>query len=395
MEGSIAKRRGLAVIIDHLHPIMASTKLYGPLEELEDPLEEYSRASAANERGRLKELEKMITEKARHASIIRAPEDFPDFDGFVEYLHGQMSMLSETMFRDGLHVLGQAPRNEQLVTMLASILRFDQGHVPSLRRWIVEAVGLAYEDVLERPEALNEKFNLAHAKLLQRAGDAARRIIARVLENTNVSDGDIFSIAGETILEKYGVDVSDNAPEHKEALVDIVRFGLGLIPAIERTVDEIENVIKGFNGEFVEPGASGALARGKVETLPTGRNFYSIDPFKISTPAAWNVGIKLAENFFHKYLHEHEKYPENIGFVFRFFDVFRADGEQLAQMLYSLGVKPVWDGSRITRLEAIPIQELNRPRVDVIVPYLWLAGNHPSGRQLDFRRDSRKVCARS
>lgn len=367
MEGAIAKRRGLAVIVDHLHPIMAPTKLYGPLEELEDPLEEYSRASAANERGRLHELEKIITEKARQASIIRPPEDFPNFDGFVEYLHGQMNMLSETMFRDGLHILGQAPRGEQLVTMLTSILRFDQGHVPSLRRWILEAVGLIYEDVLEKPEALNEKFNITHAKLLQLASDAAKRIIECVLENTDLSDEDIFSITGETIHEKYGMNMPDIAKERKMALAEILRFGLCLIPAIERTVDEIENVIRGFNGEFIEPGASGALARGKVGTLPTGRNFYSIDPFKIPTPAAWNVGIKLAENFFHKYLHEHEKYPENIGFVFRFFDVFRADGEQLAQMLYTLGVKPVWDGSRITGLEAIPIAELNRPRVDVIV----------------------------
>jgi len=367
MEGSIAKRRGLAVIIDHLHPIMASTKLYGPLEELEDPLEEYSRASAANEGGRLKELEKIITEKAQQASIIRAPEDFPNFEGFVEYLHGQMNMLSETMFRDGLHILGQAPRGEQLVTMLTSILRFDQGHVPSLRRWILEAVGLIYDDVLGKPEALNEKFNITHAKLLQLASNAAKCIIEGVLGNTEFSDDDIFSITGETIHEKYGVDMPDIIKERKMALVEIVRFGLGLVPAIEQTVDEIENVIRGFNGEFIEAGASGALARGKVETLPTGRNFYSIDPFKIPTPAAWNVGIKLAENFFHKYLHEHEKYPENIGFVFRFFDIFRADGEQLAQMLYTLGVKPVWDGSRITRLEAIPIQDLNRPRVDVIV----------------------------
>ncbi len=367
MEGSIAKRRGLAVIIDHLHPIMASTKLYGPLEELEEPLEEYSRARAANERGRLKELEKIITEKARKASIIRTPGDFSDFDGFVEYLHGQMNMISETMFRDGLHILGQVPRNEQLVSMLASILRFDQGQVPSLRRWIIEAVGLLYEDVLEKHEELNKTFNLTNAKLLQLASDAAKNIIEGVLENLDLSDGDIFSIACKTICDTYSVDVFNMAKEREEALASIVRFGLGLIPFIEQTVNEIENVIRGFNGGFIEPGASGALTRGKVETLPTGRNFYSIDPFKIPTPAAWNVGIKLADKFFHKYLHEHEKYPENIGFVLRFFDVFRADGEQLAQILYTLGVKPIWDGSRITGLEAIPLEELKRPRVDVTI----------------------------
>jgi cobaltochelatase CobN len=367
MEGSIAKRRGLAVIVDHLHPVMATTKLYGPLEELEDPLEEYARAKASNERGRLKELEKIITEKARQASIIRTPEDFSGFETFVEYLHGQMDMLSETMFRDGLHILGQAPRGDHLVNMLASILRFDQGRVPSLRRWILEAVGLVYEDVLEKPEVLDETFNLTNGKLLQLAGDAAKHIIKCVLEHMDAGDRDIFSIAAQTIYDTYSVDVYNMVEDRQEALTTIVRFGLGLVPAIERTVDEIESVVRGLNGEFIEAGASGALARGKVETLPTGRNFFSIDPFKIPTPAAWNVGMKLAEKFFHKYLHEHEKYPENIGFVFRFFDVFRADGEQLAQMLYTLGVKPVWDGSRISRLEPIPLEELKRPRVDVVI----------------------------
>ena len=367
MEGSIAKRRGLSVIVDHLHPVMAPTKLYGPLEELDDPLEEYSRAQASNEKGRLKELEKIITEKAIHASIIRTPADFPNFHSFVEYLHGQMNMLSETMFRDGLHTLGQAPHGEELVTMLTSILRFDQGHVASLRRWILEAVGLMYDDILDKPEAVNRKFDTTHAKLLQLAGDVAKGIIERAVKNRYMSNEDIFSIARETIYGKYGIDIYDITEKRKAGLTDIVRFGLGLIPAIERTVDEIENVIRGFNGEFIEPGASGALARGKVETLPTGRNFFSIDPFKIPTQAAWNIGIKLAENFFHKYLHEHGSYPENIGFVFRFFDIFRADGEQLAQMLYTLGVKPVWDGSRITKLEAIPLDELKRPRVDVTI----------------------------
>lgn len=367
MEGSIAKRRSLAVIVDHLHPVMASVKLYGPLEALEDPLEEYARAKASNEKGRLRELETIITEKARQASIIKGPESFDDFHGFVDYLHGQMNMLRETMFRDGLHILGRAPRDEQLVSMLASILRFDQGQVPSLRRWIIESIGLVWDDVLEKPETIDPHFERTHARLLESSDDAAQAIISAALDGDANQSEAIVTTAVETVLDQFGVDLSAMQPERKQDLAAIIDFGLGLIPAIEKTTDEIENLMRGFNGEFIEPGASGALARGKVETLPTGRNFFSIDPYKIPTPAAWGVGIKLTERFFHKYLHEHEDYPETIGFVFRFFDIFRADGEQLAQMLYTLGVKPFWDGSRIIRLEVIPLEALKRPRVDITV----------------------------
>ena len=363
MEGSIAKRRGLAVIIDHLHPILKSVKLYGPLEALEDPLEEYARARLSDEKGRLKELEKIITQKAKDASIIRASEDFSTFHDFVDYLHEQMNMLRETMFRDGLHILGTPPEGDQLVTMLSSILRFDQGQVPSLRRWVIETLGLNWDEILESPEKVEPGYDLTRSKILEKADSAACEIIKGSIENNN----DLLSIAMEKIKNWFGRDLEITTPETRENLEHIVRFGLGLIPAIEQTRDEIENVIRGFNGEFIEPGASGALARGKVETLPTGRNFFTIDPQKIPTPAAWNVGCKLAEKFFHKYLHEHDSYPETIGFVFRFFDVFRADGEQLAQMLYTMGVKPVWDGSRITGLEVIPLEELGRPRIDITV----------------------------
>jgi cobaltochelatase CobN len=367
MEGSIAKRRGLAVIVDHLHPVLASVKLYGPLEALEDPLEEYARAKAADEKGRLKELEKIIAEKAQQAAMIKTPEHFKNFDEFADYLHGQMNTLRETMFRDGLHILGRVPRAEQLVSMLASVLRFDQGRVPSLRRWIIEAIGLDWDDVLEKPEHFDLHFERTYAKLLELVDDTAKAIIKGVIEQ-NLNQGEaIFALAAQLLSERLSVDLLAAKDESRQDLADIVQFGMGLIPAIEQTTDEIENLIRGFNGSFIEPGASGALARGKVETLPTGRNFFSIDPFKIPTPAAWIVGMRLAEKFFHKYLHEHDNYPETVGFVFRFFDIFRADGEQLAQMLYTLGVKPFWHGSRITRLEVISLEELKRPRVDITV----------------------------
>ena len=368
MEGAIAKRRGGAVIVDHLHPVMAATRLYGPLSELAELSEEYARAKATQDKGRLRELEKSIVDSAGQAAIVRTSDDFKTFDDFVEYIHQQMNRLSETMFRDGLHTLGQPPQGDQLVAMLSSILRFDQGQVPSIRRVILEAMGLDYSLVLDQPEAVDLDFKCTHARLLQLAETAAKALIAQaVAQPVQICIQTLPGLVSPLLAELFDKEGFVLDPDRAPALYRVLAFGLGLLPAISKTVQEIENIFRGLDGEFIEPGASGALARGKVETLPTGRNFFSIDPFKIPTPAAWNVGIDLAERFFHKYLHEHGQYPENIGFVFRFFDIFRADGEQLAQMLYTLGVKPVWSGSRITRLAAIPLDQLNRPRVDITV----------------------------
>ncbi len=124
----------------------------------------------------------------------------------------------------------------------------------------------------------------------------------------------------------------------------------------------------GLSGGYVEPGASGALTRGKIEVLPTGRNFYAVDPTALPTQAAWRIGVETAERLLKHYLRKHGRYPESVGHVLWSIDAYKADGEQLAQILYLLGVRPVWtiDGS-VRGLEVIPLDELRRPRIDVVV----------------------------
>lgn len=366
MEGSIAKRRGLAVIVDHLHPVMTASGTYGALEELEDPLEEYSRAMLTKDLGRARVLQEIITEKAAEANFPRPVSDFEIFEDYVEYLHGQMGLVRETMIRDGLHILGQTPEEEALVDMLVSILRFDQGTVPSIRRGILEAIALDYDNIMDEPNVLIKELGITGSKLLDICTEISRGILREVLKKDLVSDEEILKIIKQEISAATGRN-SGFCTSGLEKLVKSVRFAEELLPKINRTPDEIINLLRGFNAEYIEAGASGALARGKVEILPTGRNFYAIDPWKIPTPAAWKVGVKLADKFFHKYLHENETYPESIGFVFRFFDTFRADGELLSQILYTLGTKVEWDGSRVKGLKVIPLSELKRPRIDCTI----------------------------
>ncbi|AKB35405.1 CobN component of cobalt chelatase involved in B12 biosynthesis [Methanosarcina siciliae C2J] len=366
MEGSIAKRRGLSVIVDHLHPVMAAAETYGVLEELEEPLEEYKRAMLTKDLGRARVLQEIIAEKAAAANFPRSISDFETFEDYMEYLHGQMDMVRETMIRDGLHILGQAPEGEALVDMLVSILRFDQGNAPSIRRGILEAIGLDYDSILDDPTAFIREFGMTGSKLLDTCTEIARGIMTGVLERDLISDEEIFEISKWEMSVATGQSLEFHSPG-LEKIVKSVRLAEDLLPEINRTPDEVNNLLRGFNAEHVEAGASGALARGKIEILPTGRNFYAIDPWKIPTPAAWKVGVKLAENFFRKYLHENEGYPENVGFVFRFFDTFRADGELLSQILYTLGVRVEWDGSRVKGLKVIPLNELKRPRIDCTI----------------------------
>jgi len=144
---------------------------------------------------------------------------------------------------------------------------------------------------------------------------------------------------------------------------------LEIVERIKRSgVAEYEGFSIGLSGGYIEPGASGALTRGKIEVLPTGRNFYAVDPTTLPTPAAWKIGIETAEKLIKYYLEKHGRYPESVGQVLWSIDAYKADGEQLAQILYLLGVRPVWrpDGS-VKGLEVIPLEELKRPRIDCVV----------------------------
>lgn len=131
---------------------------------------------------------------------------------------------------------------------------------------------------------------------------------------------------------------------------------------------EIDALLHGFDAGYIPAGPSGLITRGRDDILPTGRNFYSLDPYKIPTKAAWEVGQRLADAVIEKHLHEEGRYPENIAIFWMCSDIMWADGEGMSQMMYLLGVRPVWlSNGRVKGFEVIPLTELNRPRIDVTV----------------------------
>ena len=131
---------------------------------------------------------------------------------------------------------------------------------------------------------------------------------------------------------------------------------------------EIEALLDGFNGCYISVGPSGLITRGRDDVLPTGRNFYSFDPYRVPTKSAYEIGKKLAEKLIEKHLNEEGRYPENIAIFWMANDIMWADGEGMAQIMHLIGVKPVWFGNgRIKSFEIVPLEELRRPRIDVTI----------------------------
>jgi cobaltochelatase CobN len=140
-----------------------------------------------------------------------------------------------------------------------------------------------------------------------------------------------------------------------------------LVPALACTTDEIDVLLRGLAGGYVPAGPSGAPTRGMAHVLPTGRNFCSVDPKAVPSPLAWDVGRRLADEVIARHVGEEGVPPQTVGLVIWGTAVMRTMGDDVAEALALLGVRPVWqnESGRVTGLEVMPLEELGRPRVDV------------------------------
>jgi cobaltochelatase CobN len=183
MEGTTAKRRGYATVIDHLTPVMAPTKTYDELSELEELLSQHAKAKAMDDTARLKILLEQIVEKSKQANLFK---EFSDMDEFVDYLHGKINLFKETQFRDGLHILGEAPKEKGLVNLLVGMLRYDAGRHPSIRRVVLESMGLDYNDVVDNPQSFHKELGKTNAEILSEATEICIKIIQETLKEVEL-----------------------------------------------------------------------------------------------------------------------------------------------------------------------------------------------------------------
>ena len=371
-EGAQAKRRAHATIVDHLIPSMTTADSYGDIARIEQLMDEHYQCQTLDP-SKLPLLEAQIWEVVQQAELhgdLGIESQPENFGGFILEIDGYLCELKDAQIKDGLHILGDTPKGEQLIGLLCALTRLDISGIPSLRRSVAEALGFDYaqltDDLGETPaEGIPQVIaSIDLESPVRTNGDVLERIelLCRQAYRNMLDDGFHSSEVSSVVAELLG------APDRQTQMV-LEYVADTVYPALMRTPDEVGNLLRGLEGKFVPPGPSGAPTRGMANILPTGRNFYSVDPKSIPSPAAWETGKQLAQSLLGKYLEDEGAYPEMVGLVVWGTSAMRTHGDDIAQILHLLGVRPKWqtESRRVLGLEVIPLEELGRPRIDVTV----------------------------
>ncbi|MGL3605674.1 cobaltochelatase subunit CobN [Rhizobium sp. G187] len=357
-EGTQAKRRSSAVIIDHLTPPLTRAESYGPLKDLEALVDEYYEASGSDPR-RLVLLKTQILDLIadigldQDAGITKGEAE----ETALEKLDAYLCDLKEMQIRDGLHIFGRAPEGRLLTDLVVALARvprgMGEGGDASLQRAIAADDGMPFDPL---DCVLSDPWTGEKPAILADLTDAPWRTHGDTVERIELLAAKFVS--GE-------IACPENWPRTRAVLTEIETR---LKPAVVLSgTAEIEGLLKGLAGTFVPPGPSGAPTRGRPDVLPTGRNFYSVDSRAVPTPAAYELGKKSAELLIQRYVQDNGEWPTSFGLTAWGTSNMRTGGDDIAQGLALIGVKPVWDmaSRRVTGFEVIPQAVLGRPRVDV------------------------------
>ena len=357
-EATIAKRRAMAVTVDHMQTVMVSGGLYDNLEELDNLLNQYEKTKFADP-SQTHLLEHLIydeIQKSELLSFINLTDYHSRMDEIAEQCHKVLATVKNTQVQDGMHVFGQLPQGEALVDMIASVLRYEGVETQSLRSHICEMIGMNLPILLSRQGHFYSAYDMTGGEIVARLDWASRNIIDLFLQGQDFC-GQEELLAGLKV--QFTLKIADiNA--FRPRVEDIAkRIGES---------KEIDALLAGMNGDFIPAGPAGIVTRGRDDVLPTGRNMYSLDPEKVPTKAAWEVGRRLGNAVIEKFLKEENRYPENMALYWMTTDIMWADGEGMAQLLYMLGVEPVWmPNGKVRSFRIIPLSQLGRPRIDVTV----------------------------
>ena len=371
-EGTQAKRRAQAVIVDHLTPPLTRAETYGPLADLERLVDEYYEASGVDPR-RLAVLRDEILELIARIGLDRDCGIVPGEDAgeALTKLDAYLCELKEMQIRDGLHVFGRSPDAERLLDLLVALVRVprgeDTGANASITRALARDLGLdgGLDGGLGGFDPLD--CDLAAAWIGERPGP-----LVDALANGRTAAP--WRTAGDTVerleaLARALVGGRRPCPESWERTRAVLAEANERIrPALEACAEaEVRGVLTALDGRFLEPGPSGAPTRGRPDVLPTGRNFYSVDTRTVPTAAAWRLGWKSAGLLVERHRQEHGEWPRRMALSAWGTSNMRTGGDDIAQGLALMGVRPTWEPSsgRVTGFEVLPLDLLDRPRVDV------------------------------
>jgi cobaltochelatase CobN len=354
-EGTQAKRRAQAVLIGHLVPPLTRAENYGALRDLERLVDEYYQALMLDP-PRAAVLRREILQSARAAELDRelAPRAAGDDEQLLQSIDAYLCDLKESQIRDGLHVFGRSPRAAQRVDTLAALARFparsgqgaDESLLRVLSRALLAADGGGFDPLNVRYEQPWE--GPRPAELLEICADPWR---------THGDTRERLELYARAVLAG-----ERSAPASCAAV--LARVQGEVAPALDASgPGELKHLLAALAGRFVPPGPSGAPSRGRLDVLPTGRNFYSVDVRALPTPAAYRLGQRAAEALVQRYVQDHGEYPQGIALSLWGTATMRTGGDDVAQALALLGVRPVWaEGSaRVIDTEVVPASAQQHP----------------------------------
>jgi len=357
-EGTQAKRRAAAVIIDHMIPTMTRAGGYDQILELEGTLQNFMTAKAQGQDQNLILIREKLREILLRMDMYNDMKLQPscsdkELDDKFDDLYDYVVDIKENLIKDGLHILGDVSQGKRMEEDIYSLVRVSNGDIPSFREAIANAMGYDILDIQNNSSQWDEKTGKLKGQILEEVETTMESMIAEMAENG--FDREICL----RLAERF-----DNWPD----MVKVISFICDeLHPNLLKMGNEVDSVMSALEGNFIEPGPSGCPTRGRAQILPTGRNFYSIDPDAVPWHSSWEIGKKMADQMLERYVSEHGSYPRNIGIVMWATDTMKTGGDDTAYVLWLMGIRPVWTGyaGRVKDLEVIPVSELGRPRIDV------------------------------
>ncbi len=349
-EGTQAKRRNQAIILDHLIPPMTRAENYGDLLKLELLIDEFYESALVDKRRATlikTKIENLVNETHLKTDL---NQDGKDIDALLEVIDGYLCELKEAQIRGGLHILGCLPENEKLVDLIVALHRLPQNNLKGITQCLAEDFQLNFDPLhVHYSDAFNKEIFSIECRTFGQA--------VELLENKSKG----------LIQQLLKGEEPKNIGKHTQQLLQYIQQHT--IPVLNKTRHELTHLIHGLNGRYIPAGGSGAPTRGRLDILPTGRNFYSVDVRTVPSETAYQLGEKSAQNIIDRYLQENGEYPTSIGLSVWGTSTMRTSGDDIAQALALIGVKPIWQGSnrRVKDFEIISTLKLKRPRIDVML----------------------------
>jgi cobaltochelatase CobN len=358
------------VIVDHLVPPMARADTYGEMAKLEQLLDEYATVAALDP-DKLPALRAQIWSLIEAAHLhqdlgVDAQPGSAEFDDFVLHIDGYLCEVKDAAIRDGLHILGAAPEDEALVNLVLVILRAPQlwsarwGALPGLR----DALALPELPALTPPTPPTPSTLTPPTPSVRVETDYYERVARELVEAMATADWDATRASEVTSR----ILVAASADTTLAQVARVLEFACAeLVPRLRATSGEIDAVLHALDGGYVPAGPSGSPTRGLVNVLPTGRNFYSVDPKAIPSRTSFETGLALADSLITRHLADEGEYPRCVGLTVWGTSAMRTQGDDIAEVLALIGCRPRWDDAsrRVTGFEILPLAELGRPRIDV------------------------------